>query len=348
MTLRGTTQPLHLTHDVALIDLDGVLYKGPYAIEHAPESLTAAREGGLITRFVTNNAAREPQTVADHLTELGIVTKDTEVVTSAQAGAALLSERFEAGSRILVVGGKGLRTAVTERGFTIVSQADEDPVAVIQGWDADVSWTHISEACFAIERGAAHVATNLDYSIPKPGGIAPGNGALVEMVAKVTGRPFVSTGKPEPEIFRTAARLAGGTNPLVIGDRLDTDIEGAVSADMGSLHVLTGVDTARTIVLTEPALRPTYLAHDLRDLLVPHPLPVEEAGVWTVEDASAAVRDGRLHLADGSGELAPVDPDAVTVSLNAYRALVSAAWQAADSGAPVEPATVPEITVVRD
>jgi ribonucleotide monophosphatase NagD (HAD superfamily) len=127
VTLRGTTQPLHLTHDVALIDLDGVLYKGPYAIEHAPESLTSAREGGLITRFVTNNAAREPQTVADHLTELGIVTKDTEVVTSAQAGAALLSERFEAGSRILVVGGKGLRTAVTERGFQIVSQADEDP-----------------------------------------------------------------------------------------------------------------------------------------------------------------------------------------------------------------------------
>ncbi|MGC5629714.1 HAD-IIA family hydrolase [Georgenia sp. Z1344] len=373
MTLRGSDQPLHLAHDVALIDLDGVCYRGDDPVEHAAESLTAAREGGLAARFVTNNASREPGTVADHLTELGIATEPDEVVTAAQAGAALLAERFPEGSPILVVGGAGLRTAVAERGMRIVEAADDEPVAVIQGWDPNLSWGPLAEACYAIERGAAHIATNLDFSIPKPGGIAPGNGAFVDVVARVSGSQPISTGKPEPEIFETAARRAGGTAPIILGDRLDTDIRGAVSAGMASLHVLTGVDDARNVVLADPIERPTYLAIDLRDLLVAHPEVTgstaggsdgaDTAGtdsataastVWTAGSAHAHVADGVLHLDDGTGTATPLGtpagsapPAPVTVSLDGYRALAAAAWASADAGAPLDPQVVPELVVER-
>ncbi|MGC5617575.1 HAD-IIA family hydrolase [Georgenia sp. Z1491] len=360
MTLRGTDQPLHLAHDVALIDLDGVCYRGDDPVEHAADSLNAARSAGLTTRFVTNNASREPGTVADHLTELGIATAPDEVVTAAQAGAALLAERYPKGSAVLVVGGAGLRTAVAERGMRIVDSADDSPVAVIQGWDPNLAWHHLAEACYAIERGAAHIATNLDASIPKPGGLAPGNGALVAVVSGVTGVRPLSTGKPEPEIFQTAARRAGGTAPIVLGDRLDTDIAGAVAAGMASLHVLTGVDDARAVVLAIPAERPAFLATDLRDLLLAHPevtrasdadAPAGVSPTWAVGSARAHVADGVLHLDDGTGTAVALTTAAgsapVTVSLDGYRALAAAAWAAADAGSDLDPQVVPELVVER-
>lgn len=356
--LHGTSEPLYLAHDVALVDLDGVCYRGPDVIPYAAESLAAARDGGLAVRFVTNNASREPETIADHLTELGIGTVPDEVVTSAQAGAALLSERFPEGSSVLVVGGKGLHTAVTERGMRIVASAADAPVAVIQGWAPDVSWNELAEACYAIQRGATHIATNLDISIPKPGGIAPGNGPLVNVVTMVTGVEPLSTGKPHPEIFLTAAREAGARSAVVVGDRLDTDIAGAVAADMASLHVLTGVHDARTVLLAAPAERPSYLAIDLQDLLVPHPEPTRSLGgrasfdspdspTWGVGDARAYVREGALHLADGAARAERLDAPSVVVSLDGYRALVSATWAVADAGEPLDPQVVPELVVER-
>ncbi|MGO1510515.1 MAG: HAD hydrolase-like protein [Actinomycetales bacterium] len=358
MSLLGSDQPLHRAHDVALIDLDGVCYRGRHPVPHAAESLSAARDAGLISRYVTNNASREPESVAAQLTELGISASPDEVVTAAQAGAALLAERFPAGSKILVVGGGGLRTAVTQRGLSVVDSADDEPVAVIQGWDPSLSWTELSEAAFAIGRGALHVATNLDTTLPVERGKALGNGSLVAAVVTATGIDPISTGKPEPAIFRSAAKEASGQAPIVLGDRLNTDIAGAVAADIPSLHVLTGVDDARAVVLAVPAERPTYLSTDLRDLLEPHPAPTRSLGgrasfdspdspTWAVGAARAAVRDGVLHLADGGSVLAPLGPDAVTVSLDGYRALAAAAWASADDGAPLDPDLVPELVVER-
>lgn len=332
--LLGSDVPLAEAHDLALVDLDGVAYRGHLPIEHACGSLVAARDRGMRLLFVTNNASREPEDVAGQLTELDIPTSAEEVMTAAQACAALLRTRLEPGARVLVVGGAGLLTAVRAQGFEIVSSADDKPDAVAQGFAPDLAWADLAEATYAVAGGAWHVASNRDLSLPTARGYAPGNGALVGAVVAATGVEPSSAGKPAPTMYHLAVERAGATRPLVIGDRLDTDLAGARSGGYLGLHVLTGVSSARDDVLAAPGLRPHFVGADLRSLLEPHPVPVAGAeGWWECAGRAARVVDGRLEL-DGQG------PSGIDV----VRAACAAAWAAADAGAPVDPQSVPELT----
>jgi HAD superfamily hydrolase (TIGR01450 family) len=336
MSLRASAEPLATAYDLALVDLDGVVYRGPEAIPHAAESLDAARALGLGIAFITNNASREPETVADHLAELGIAAVPDEVMTSAQAATALLVEGLAPGSRVLVVGGPGLLTAVRGAGFTVVTSADDAPDAVVQGFSPDVSWRELAEAAYAVQRGARHVATNRDMTLPNDRGLAPGNGSLVAAVVAATGVEPLSAGKPEPTMFRLAAQGRGSRRPLVVGDRLDTDLGGARAAGYPGLHVLTGVSSARDAVLAPPSHRPDYIGLDLRSLLQAHPAPEHRDGWFVCGSAAARVADTALELRAASSR------DAAGM-IDLIRAACSAAWAAADAGNPVDPATVPEL-----
>ncbi len=339
--LGATEGPLAQEYDAALLDLDGVVYRGPLPVEHAVETIAAVRAGGMRTVFVTNNANREPSTVSGQLTSLGIPALAVEVMTSAQAAAAMLQAELPAGSPVLVVGGPGLRTALTDAGLTLVSRADESPVAVVQGFAPTVGWADLAEATYAIHGGARYVATNLDETIPTERGIAPGNGTLVRVVSTASGVVPVSAGKPQPEIFRQAARRVGSKRPLVIGDRLDTDIAGAVAAGMDGLQVLTGVSDARAAVLAEARDRPRFISIDLRGLLEPHPAPRREAGGrWVCADAAVRLADGVVDIEDADGSRHSIDSTVlgggdVALTLDALRALCCAAWEAADGGNPL-------------
>jgi len=176
-------------YDGVLLDLDGVVYLGPVAVDGAPEALAALRERGVRTGFVTNNAARPPAAVAEHLTEIGVPATAQDVVTAAQAGARLLADRFDPGARVLVVGGEGVRQALDEVGLVGVASADDDPVAVLQGWGVDLTWAHLIEAAVAINRGAWWVATNIDPTRPTDRGLVPGNGAAVAAVQMAVAVP---------------------------------------------------------------------------------------------------------------------------------------------------------------
>ncbi len=330
--LIGTTGPLSREFDLALVDLDGVAYRGHEPIDHAATSLVAARDAGMSLVFVTNNASREPEEVAAQLTELEIPTVADEVLTAAQAAAVLLATRLSPGDKVLVVGGKGLRTATTQAGFTVVEGADDAPVAVVQGFSPDLGWRQLAEAAYAVAGGAWHVASNLDLSLPTDRGFAPGNGALVGAVVHATGITPDSSGKPSPAMYELAISRHGARAPLVVGDRLDTDLAGARAGGIPGLHVFTGVNSARDAVLAGPHERPHLLGADLRALLEPHPEPVAgPEGWWVCRDAAARVGDGRLEL-DGAG-------------IDLARAACAAAWAAADHGAPVDPAHVAELRV---
>ncbi|HWK92301.1 MAG TPA: HAD-IIA family hydrolase [Luteimicrobium sp.] len=329
--LRGTDRPLAELHDLALVDLDGVVYKGHEPVPHAAESLTAARDGGLALQFVTNNASREPEAVAEQLTSLGVATRPGEVFTAAQAGAALLTTRLAPGARVLVVGGAGLHTAVSAAGYAVVASADDAPDAVIQGFAPTLGWSDLAEAAYAVAGGAWFVATNLDLSLPTDRGYAPGNGALVGAVQAATGVRPDSAGKPEPTMYRLAVERTGARSPLVVGDRLDTDLAGARAAGYPGLHVLTGVSSARDAVLARPGERPDYLGADLRSLADVHPLPARTGDWWECRDAAARVVSGALEVR-GDG-------------LDAARAACAAAWDAADRGETVDPDTVPALGV---
>lgn len=324
-------RPLAEAYDLALVDLDGVAYRGHDSIPHASASLSDARSRGMRLVFVTNNASREPESVADQLTGLGIAATPAEVMTAAQAAAALLVEHVEPGARVLVVGGAGLLTAVSAAGFEVVGSAQDEPVAVVQGFAPTVGWRELAEAAYAIEQGALHVASNLDLSLPTERGFAPGNGALVGAVQAATGVTPLSAGKPQPDMYRLAVDRSGATNPLVVGDRLDTDLGGAVAAGYPGLHVLTGVSSARDAVLAPPTQRPSYLASDLRGLLEPHEAPALRDGWWVLGEAAARVVDGRLEMHDGATDV------------DAARVACAAVWSAVDEGGDVAPSSVPEL-----
>ncbi|MEP7025147.1 MAG: HAD family hydrolase, partial [Actinomycetota bacterium] len=178
---------MHEVYDVALLDLDGVVYIGSAAIPGAPETLARATAAGLRRAFVTNNASRSPAAIAAQLTRLGVPATAADVVTSGQAAARLLAEQLPAGAPVLVVGGNGLRIALRERGLRPVSTAAERPAAVVQGYSPDLSYGLLTEGVLAVNAGARYVAANADRTLPTARGNEMGNGSLVAAIAWATG-----------------------------------------------------------------------------------------------------------------------------------------------------------------
>lgn len=305
------------TYDVALLDLDGVLYVGDEPVSHAAEALTDAKRAGMRWVFVTNNALRTPQQVASRLVAVGVEAASEQVVTSAQAAARLISARIGVGARVMVTGGEGLREAVLAAGLSVVSTADDRPDAVVLGYDPSLDYARLAEAALAVRRGALYVACNRDATIPTSRGLMAGMGALAAFVATAAGTEPVVAGKPERALHAESVRRSGARRPLVVGDRLDTDVEGARCARTPSLLVLTGVTDKETLALAPPERRPDLLSADLRGLLTQHPL----ASAGRCRDATAAVVDGTLVLQHGAG-------------LDLLRAAVTAVWTELDAGRP--------------
>ena len=339
--LRGTGNALAEDYDCALLDLDGTAWSGDERIEHAAASVIEARGLGMVSAFVTNNAMRTPAQVTDKLNSMDFEATADMVMTSAMDIAAIMAEELAEGSKVLVIGGAGLRLALEERGFVLVDSADDDPAAVVQGLDKQVDWALLSEGAFAIERGAAFYASNLDATLPVERGQALGNGSLVRAIQHATRKRPTAGGKPEPGIYRRASELVGAQNPLAVGDRLETDIMGAVAAGVPAMHVLTGVHMARDVIRAPRGQRPSYLAIDMRGLLEAHPAPKHHRdGTWTcgLSQVAKVERSGILTLDD----VELTEP--VTITIDSYRALAAAAWEYADAAGSAP--SCPEITVV--
>ncbi|WP_121258696.1 HAD-IIA family hydrolase [Nocardioides ferulae] len=325
--LHASVRPLCDEHDLAMLDLDGVVYVGGAAVPSAPEHLDRARGRGMRLAYVTNNASRTPEQVAAHLTDLGVPAEATDVVTSAQAAARLLVDRLGAGARVVLLGADGLAGALHAEGLVAVG-VDDDAQALVTGYGPDVRWGEIMRAAVRVRDGLWWVASNGDLTFPAPFGIAPGHGVLVETLRRFTGVEPVVAGKPQRPLLDETVRRVGGENPVMVGDRLDTDIAGARAAGLASLLVLTGVTGLPELVDARPEERPGYLAPDLAGLFESHPevAPAEGADgepIAAVRGWRAAVRDGVLEV---SGEGAAGDW---------WRAVAVAGWAHRDrSGSP--------------
>lgn len=327
-------QTLISGYDAVLADLDGVVYAGPNAIGGAIEALQSLQPAGVRLAYVTNNASRTPAQVAAHLRELGAPADDEQVVSSAQAGAALLAQRFPAGSKVMIVGSKALQSEVEAVGMRIVEDAQSEPDVVIQGFEPTLGWANLAEATFAINGGAEWIATNTDMTIPRERGIAPGNGTLVAAVCAAVGRQPLVAGKPEAPLFHTAANRLESKRPLVVGDRLDTDILGGNNAGMDTALVLTGVDSVQTALKVRTAERPTYLIETLGDLFTEYPEIIEQDGNFFCAGESASV--------EGSTIVVRRAQDGASMpGINADRAMCAAWWAAnPDTEAECEPESV--------
>jgi len=250
-------------YDAFLLDLDGVLYRGDRPIANAPESVRALRRLGKGLAFVTNNASRTPEAVVAHLASVGVDAEPDEVETSSLTTAAILRGRSV--RRAAVIGEEGLRAALAAVGIQVVP-ADTEPEAVVVGWDRHVTYDDLRDASLAVQRGARLFASNDDASYPAPDGFTwPGAGAILASIEVGTGVEAEVFGKPNPPILRAALARAGGGTPLVVGDRLVTDIEGAANVGWDSALVLTGIST-REEAGAAPH-RPTFVLDDLAGLL---------------------------------------------------------------------------------
>ena len=297
--LGETDEPLVDGYDLVMLDLDGVVYVGGEAVPHAAESVAEVAAGGTTCAYITNNASRPPAAVAEHLSRLGLPAQPEDVVSSAQAAARVLLEQVGEGATVFVIGGEGLFEALAERGMRCTQRWDDDPVAVVSGYHPDLRWSTVIDGAILVREGLPWVASNTDMTVPTARGPGPGNGVLVGAVARYAGREPVVAGKPEPPLLRETVDRLGGERPLMVGDRLDTDIEGARRVDCDSLLVMTGVTDLPTLVAAPPELRPTYVGVDLRALLEPHPAPVLEADRAELGGWSVRIDAGRL---DASGQ----------------------------------------------
>ena len=308
-------------YDAVLLDLDGTVLRGSEPVPGAPEAIEELRRSGTAVQFITNNASRGPEQVAEHLTGLGIHIAAEEVLTSGQAAVALLESQLPAGAAVLVVGTEALVAALRTAGLKPVTSATEHPAAVLQGHSPDTGWTRLAEACLAIRAGAVWGACNIDRTLPTERGLLPGNGAMVAALRTATDREPAVAGKPERPLLDTAMKRIGARRPLVVGDRLDTDIAGACAAGLESLLVLSGVADAAGLLAAGPEQRPVHVGADIgalrekleRTRIRPHP-------GWRVD-----IDDGSVLLhSDGTG----ADP------LDALRTLCAVWW--AQQGGPTQ------------
>jgi glycerol-1-phosphatase len=306
-------------HDCLLLDLDGTVFRGHQPTEGSVEALAGVEARTL---FVTNNASRGPDEVAKNLVAMGFAAKPNDVVTSAQSAAHLLAAHLPVGSTVLVVGTDSLAAEVEKVGMRPVRMFADEPVAVVQGHSPQTGWAELAEAALAIRGGALWVAANVDRTLPSERGLLPGNGSMVAALETATDRKPLVAGKPAPPLLLDALARGEFDKPLVIGDRLDTDIAGANAAGLPSLLVLTGVSTAADMVCAAASERPNYLGEDLRSLFAP---------------------SGATRVAPHPAWRVDVGPGAVTVywtgqdvedPLTVVRATASAVWDSSVDGRP--------------
>lgn len=332
-------------YQLALLDLDGVVYRGANAVEHAVSAIRSAEQQGMTIMYTTNNSSRFAQTVAKQLEGFGLRVTPWQVITSSIVAARMVAHHIPGGSPVVVCGAEHLRQSLTEQGLQVVENLDDHPVAAVQGWYPDMTWKDMARISYAVEAGAKYFVTNHDLTIPREDGIAPGCGSMIQAVINATGvEPIASAGKPESAMYDEARAIVASEQStsselsvpvescLAIGDRLDTDIEAGNRGGYDSFAVLTGVTNPRELMLAKPILRPTYIAADLRGLneIYDEPQQINETSVVCAE-ASATF--------DGAG---------ISVnehSIHALRASVKLAWKLADEGENVESIELPNFDV---
>ena len=304
-------------YDAALFDLDGVVYLGPDPVPGVPAALAQL---GQATRlmYVTNNAARPAATVVDQLRRLGIDAGLDQVLTSAQVAASALADELPPGAKVLVCGSDSLAGLLTDAGFDIVTSADDQPAAVIQGYFPTLNWALLEEAALAVQNGSAWYATNSDATRPTDRGLVPGAGAAIAVLSTVLQRQPTIFGKPYRPMMAEAIKRTQAERPIFVGDRLDTDIEGAVNAGIDSLMVFSGAHGKKDLVAAGVQAHPSYIGADVSALLRPPRIATLDQGEACCGTQQATIDEGAIRLL--------TRPQGVEEHLDALWAVTQMAW----------------------
>ncbi len=243
-----------------IIDADGVLWHGKSPLPGVTAFLDFLKQHEIRFVVATNNSARPPSEIIDRLAGMGVAVGEDEVFTSAQATALYLPRLVAPGARVLVVGGQAILDALTQAGYRLV---EHDADVVVAGADFALTYDKLKRASLEIQRGAKFVGTNNDKTFPSDEGLIPGAGSILAALQAATDVAPITIGKPERAMFDLAAAKMGAPREAtaMLGDRLDTDIDGAHRAGLAAILILTGV-TFREM-LAGSTIQPDVVVDDL-------------------------------------------------------------------------------------
>lgn len=245
------------------VDLDGTMYRGNKRIDGAKEFINELRNRGLPYLFITNNSSATQKDVAEKLNQMGIYSKETQIITSAIATAKYIKRQKE-NAKVYVIGENGLYEALKNEGIEI---ADTQVDYVVTGIDRDISYEKLAQASLYIQQGATFISTNPDAAIPTERGLLPGNGALTSVLSVCTGVEPIFIGKPKKHIMNEALQIIGLSHEevLMVGDNYETDILAGIHANIDTLAVLTGFTTKDDVEKVDR--KPTYVMNNLVEWL---------------------------------------------------------------------------------
>lgn len=251
-----------------ILDMDGVLWKADAPIGDLPSIFKRIRERRLKFAFATNNGTKTPEEYQQKLADLGVDVEASQVITSALGLAFLLARTHPPGTRVFMIGGNGVRTALEEKGFEVLplERASEAQV-VVQGIDRGINFEKVAEATLLVRNGVPFYTTNTDRTFPTPRGEIPGSGAWLSVITTATGVEPISAGKPLPYLMELALERLGTRKEetLVVGDRLETDIAAGQAVGCPTALVLSGVSTKEEAQAWEKKI--DLLADDLSALV---------------------------------------------------------------------------------
>ena len=260
-----------------IIDMDGVLWQGSKPLPGLTEFFSTLRATKIPFVLATNNASLTQQQYLKKLADMGVEVTANEILTSSMATARYLVDTLPATKRrVFVIGESGLIEPLQQQGFTITSTYyPTDPDAetgdiwadiVVSGLDRQLNWNKLATATLNLRAGAEFYATNADTTLPTELGEVMGNGGVLAALTAATGIEPIVIGKPEPILYQQAFEILGTDkhNTIAIGDRLNTDILGAVNAGMRSIMVLTGVSSEAD--LAEIDYKPDWVFQDIQEI----------------------------------------------------------------------------------
>lgn len=258
---------LNLTEIRALIiDMDGVLWRGNTPLPGLIDFFDFLQNRAMPFMLATNNASKTPEQYLEKFANFGVTIKRENILTSSLATAAYLTQEFEPGATVYVVGQSGLHQAMREAGFNLVDDARQGADVVVAGIDFTLTYEKLKYAALLIRRGARFIGSNGDLTFPAEEGFVPGAGSILAAIQAATGVAPTIIGKPERLMFDIAVKKMGSRpeQTAMLGDRLETDILGGQRAGLKTILVTTGVDNEASI--PQKGIRPDAIFSGIDEL----------------------------------------------------------------------------------
>ncbi len=245
-----------------LLDMDGTIYLGDRLFGCTPGFLEAVGGIGARSIFLTNNSSKSADDYVRKLNGLGIACDRQDLFTSVEASAIYI-KREHPGAKVYAAGTRAMIRELSSFGIDVTEEPSENVTVVLQGFDTEMTYAKVRDACRLIDRGASFLACNIDRVCPVEDGYIPDCGSICEMIASATGKRAHFLGKPQPEMI-TGLLSKLGIEPdmaVMVGDRLYTDIACGINAGVDTVLVLSG-ETSESEA-NESVIKPTYVVRDV-------------------------------------------------------------------------------------